>query len=156
MPVRRLLVSTLVAAVFAATIGAGVAQAFPTAPRAKASVTTVQAHNAPQQEGFCLNIDRDIRWLCFLGGKPDTTEDCHTILAVGNLLTWYRCGTTTNPAKGCVNIDADGNTTCLFAATPTNPDCKAFLGVPGVITYYRCNQGNVAARAVRVIRRLIP
>ncbi len=98
------------ALVLGATAGVGWGAAgtkFPAPPRAKAAVTTVQDQvvaNAPAQEaqqapeaprdGFCLNIDRDSRWLCLLRPEPRSPfagEDCNTLFRLDGLVSYVDC-----------------------------------------------------------------
>jgi hypothetical protein len=109
---RRLVVLTAVTGtlVLGVTASAGWGASgmkYPSPPRAKAAVATVQDQvvaNAPAQEapaaaeapqdGFCLNIDRDSRWLCLLRQEPRSPfagDDCRTLFRLDGLVSYVDC-----------------------------------------------------------------
>ncbi|HJP65064.1 MAG TPA: hypothetical protein VKA30_02030 [Actinomycetota bacterium] len=164
---RRWLVACLVGAVFAITVGQGVAGAFPAAPRANSNVTKVSASTFDPgryvarnvfllSKYHCLNVDGDFRWLCLGSATPPVNHTCSVIVGVPGLLTFFRCGppNLSPPGATCINIDRDLAVTCFFGATPrgSNGTCEPKAGVPGVIVYYRCSGGDQPVR--RILHKL--
>ncbi len=109
---RKLIFVTAMTGTLVLGVTAGVgwgasATKFPAPPRAKAVVATVQdqavatapaqeAQRAPEapRDGFCLNIDRDSKWLCVLRQEPRSPfagEDCITLFRLDGLVSYVDC-----------------------------------------------------------------
>ena len=146
---RKVVIVGLTAGLLVAGLGVSAAQAAPAAPRAKASAA------APAPPRFCLNIDRDFRTLCFFGKTPFNQQCEATAISVPPIVTLYRCGpvTSVTPGDGCINIESDGNVTCLLGAEPPAGCRASVINVPGVVTYYRCADRRMPL--VERVRRLL-
>jgi hypothetical protein len=139
---KKTAMGVLVAAMLMSPVGLAAAHASPTAPRAQvvapAAPRAAQAPAAPQ--GPCFNIDQDQRVLCILNGKPE--GQCHEILGLGHLVTYWRCGEP-NPKPqvpvGCSNLNGDNQFTCLGPAQP-NGDCTNTFNIL-IIHGYTCTKG---------------
>jgi hypothetical protein len=107
---RALLVSVVTGTlvlVFAASGWGASERKYPAPPRAKAAVAVVQDQvvaNAPAQEspaaaeqandGFCMNINRDTKWLCVLRQEPRSPfagDDCRTLFRLDGLVSYVDC-----------------------------------------------------------------
>jgi hypothetical protein len=123
------------------------ARTVPAAPRAAAVTTAQNGTTAPQSfEGaqdaqFCLNLDKDNRWGCILGGNPGS--NCHQVFQITPLITYWRCGHITKPPTppGCLNLDGDRRFTCLGEAKPEGP-CRETFSLLFIHRYFCYGEGS--------------
>ncbi|HJP65065.1 MAG TPA: hypothetical protein VKA30_02035 [Actinomycetota bacterium] len=147
---KKLLLAGLVGAVLITTLGAGVASAYPVAPRAKATVAAPAVPSSPTA-GPCFNLDKDNRSLCLLGGQPNCADQ-HAIVDLSPIVAFYRCGrppTPPAPTPQCFNIDFDQHTVCIFGGQPGG-DCRpGILNLKPLIVYYTCSSQSPLRRILK-------
>lgn len=81
--------AALVAGLLAAPTWAASGLKAPAPPRADA---VAEQPEPPPPGGFCVDIDRDRRYLCVGRLKPAREDQCRTLVRLGTLLVYTQCG----------------------------------------------------------------
>ncbi len=73
----------------------------PAAPRADASA---EQPEPPPPGGFCVDVDRDRRYVCVGRLKPASEPQCRTLLRLGTLVSYTQCGPPSRDRIGPLDV----------------------------------------------------